>query len=211
MELWTSFVGLLYSALLALSQIYGGSMGAAILTFTVTVRLVLLPLSVRAARRALWRRGMLAEIQPEVDRLRKRFGKQPARLADEMAALYARNGLKPVDASSLGGLFVQVPLFIGLYSAIGRGLVRGGRFLWISDIAKPDLLLAAVAAALTSWVAALSPAAQDQPSLVALLPSILAFLFLSRLAAGLGLYVVASNGVSVLQNWMVKRMGPLPA
>jgi YidC/Oxa1 family membrane protein insertase len=211
MDLWTSFVGLLYATLLALSQLYGGSMGAAILTLSLTVRLALLPLSVRASRRALSRQAALARLRPEADRLRKRFEKKPARLAEELRALYERHNVRPLDPGALGSLLLQFPLFLGLYSAIGRGLVRGGRFLWIHDIAKPDVLLAALTAGLSWMIALMSPAPHDQSRLLPVLTCVVMFVVVSRLAAGLGLYIAASNSVSLLQSWIVRRLGPSPA
>jgi YidC/Oxa1 family membrane protein insertase len=119
--------------------------------------------------------------------------------------------VRPLDASSLGSLLLQLPLLLGLYSAIGRGLVRGGRFLWIHDIAKPDVLLAALTAGLSWMIALMSPATHDQSRLLPLLTCVVMFVVVSRLAAGLGLYIAASNSVSLLQNWIVRRLGPSPA
>ena len=61
---------------------------AAIVAFTVAVRLVLMPLSLRALRG----QAAQARLAPQLVALRQRYGKQPERLQREMAALYKREG-----------------------------------------------------------------------------------------------------------------------
>ena len=208
MDLWSGFVGVFYATLLALAQLYGGSMGAAILTLSVTIRLALLPVLIHAARRSRRRQRILEAIEPEVDRLKKRYARKPARLADELRALRARHGVKLVDPSAVGGLVAQALPAVGLYAAIGRGLGRAGRFLWISDLARPDVLVAGIAAA-TTWAAVqLSPAAGDHSRLLAIVPCVITLVVLSRLSAGLGLYVVGSNAVSILQGFILRKTEP---
>ena len=61
---------------------------AAIVLFTVAVRLVLMPLSLRGLRG----QAAAARLAPQLQALRKRYAKQPERLQREMAALYKREG-----------------------------------------------------------------------------------------------------------------------
>jgi len=61
---------------------------AAIVAFTMAVRLVLMPLSLRALRG----QAAQARLAPQLVALRQRYGKQPERLQREMAALYKREG-----------------------------------------------------------------------------------------------------------------------
>src|SRR5262249_33668556 len=61
---------------------------AAIVAFTMAVRLVLMPLSLRALRG----QAAQARLAPQLVALRQRYGKQPERLQREMAALDKREG-----------------------------------------------------------------------------------------------------------------------
>ena len=72
-----------------LSPVLGGLAAvAAIVAFTMAVRLLLMPLSLRALRG----QAVQARLAPQLVALRQRYGKQPERLQREMAALYKREG-----------------------------------------------------------------------------------------------------------------------
>src|SRR4029077_14088 len=72
-----------------LTPVLGGPAAvAAIIAFTMAVRLLLMPLSLRARRG----RPVQAGLAPQLVALRQRYGKQPERLQREMAALYKREG-----------------------------------------------------------------------------------------------------------------------
>jgi YidC/Oxa1 family membrane protein insertase len=72
-----------------LTPVLGGLAAvAAIVAFTMAVRLLLVPLSLRALRG----QAIQARLAPQLAALRQRFGRQPERLQREMAALYQREG-----------------------------------------------------------------------------------------------------------------------
>lgn len=72
-----------------LTPVLGGLAAvAAIVAFTMAVRVLLLPLSLRALRG----QAVQARLAPQLQALRQRFGRQPERLQREMAALYRREG-----------------------------------------------------------------------------------------------------------------------
>ncbi len=72
-----------------LTPVLGGlAAAAAIVAFTVAVRLLLMPLSLRALRG----QAVQARLAPQLQALRQRYGKQPERLQREMSALYKREG-----------------------------------------------------------------------------------------------------------------------
>jgi YidC/Oxa1 family membrane protein insertase len=72
-----------------LTPVLGGLAAvAAIVAFTMAVRLLLMPLSLRALRG----QAIQARLAPQLAALRQRFGRQPERLQREMAALYKREG-----------------------------------------------------------------------------------------------------------------------
>src|SRR3954447_25395986 len=69
-----------------------GAAVAAIVLFTLAVRLLLLPLALRQARGEKAR----ARIMPEIQNLQKRHAKNPERLRSELAELQAREGTGPL-------------------------------------------------------------------------------------------------------------------
>jgi len=92
---------------------------AAIVAFTVAVRLLLMPLSLRALRG----QAVQARLVPQLAALRQRYGKQPERLQREMSALYKREG-----TSMFAGfvpLLLQWP-FLSVMYLLFRSPVIGG-------------------------------------------------------------------------------------
>ena len=103
-------------------------------------------------------------------------------------------------------MLIQVPLFIGLFSAVRRGLTGSGRFLWIKDLMKSAPLLALACAALTAVSAMLGANVPEQQRAYAIiLPAALTLLFLWRMSAGVTIYTFSSGLVGLLQSVMVRR------
>jgi len=205
---WTHFLDLLQVGLFAATQASGGSLAGGIIPFSLAVRLTLLPLTYALAREAQRRSAILRKLQPAVARLRQRYQSDPTRLAAEHARLLRRHGLKLVDSRGLLGAIVQLPFVTGVYKVIGWALAsgNGGRFLWIQNIARPDVALGLLAAALAYAVARMSPVLQEPSSRVwTVVPAVLTFLFLVKLSAGFGLYWASSSAVSVVEALLLRR------
>jgi YidC/Oxa1 family membrane protein insertase len=94
--------------------------GVAILLVVVLVRLLLLPLSLRAARAG---RARLA-VRPAELRLRERFRRDPVRLRRELAALHRSHGTSPF--AGLGASLAQLPFFMVLYRLFSSPTLNGG-------------------------------------------------------------------------------------
>lgn len=107
-------MGVAYHLVSALAQglvpLVGGlATAAAIVVFTMAVRLLLLPLSYYALRG----QASMSAVLPQVQELQKRHAMQPDRLQQELAALYRREG-----TGMLGGclpLLLQLPFFSIMY------------------------------------------------------------------------------------------------
>jgi YidC/Oxa1 family membrane protein insertase len=103
-----------------LTPVLGGLAAVAgIVVFTMAIRLLVMPLSFRALRG----QAAMAKLAPQVQQLRKRYGRQPERLQRELTALYAREG-----TSLLGGfvpLLAQWPVFSVLYLLFRSPTVAG--------------------------------------------------------------------------------------
>ena len=92
------------------------SMGVAIIAFTVGVRVALLRLQLKQTRMM----KALQAIQPKMKEVQERFKNDPQRRSREMMALYRREGVNPLGC--LGPMFVQIPIWVGLYQALLKSL-----------------------------------------------------------------------------------------
>lgn len=206
MMVWAGFVDLIYGVLVCVSTALGGSMGWAIAVVSLVVRVVLLPLTLRMAYRGLETQAALRRIEPELRRIRAKYKKDQRKVLEETALLYRRRGVKLADGRSLFGTIVQLPIFIGLFGAIRRGLGDGGCFMWVKNIAAPDVPLAAICAGVTALSAWLAPeVSPSHRAPMILLPALLTLFFLCRLAAGLSIYALAQGLVGLGQTVLVRR------
>jgi YidC/Oxa1 family membrane protein insertase len=103
-----------------LTPVLGGLAAvAAIVVFTMAVRLLLMPLSLRALRG----QAAQARLAPQLAALRQRHGQQPERLQREMAALYRREGTSMF--AGFGPLLLQWP-FLSVMYLLFRSPTVGG-------------------------------------------------------------------------------------
>lgn len=206
MFVWDQFVDLLRAAIFAYSQACGGSVGTGIVAVTLLVRLAMLPLTLRLSRLSAAHQEAMRKLKPELDNLRSRFRGRPDRLAEETQRLFQREGVSPLPLGGCAGMLVQVPIFLGLFTAVRRCAALGGRFLWIRNIAKPDFLLTAAVTALTSATLIVGAHGPDQNKwLMAAVSAIVTFIVLVTMPAGVGLYWGASGLVSLLQSALIRR------
>lgn len=117
--------------------------GWSIITFTLVVKLVTMPLTIRQVRST----KRMQEVQPQLQALQKKYAGNKEKLAQEQMALYKEAGVNP-----LGGCLpqlIQLPIWIGLYQALLRLANEGqmvGGFLWLRDLAFPNTQVG------TSWL-----------------------------------------------------------
>jgi YidC/Oxa1 family membrane protein insertase len=115
----SGFTGILTPVLGGLAAV------AAIIAFTMAIRLLLMPLSLRALRG----QAVQARLAPQLQVLRQRYAKQPERLQREMSALYKREGTSLF--AGIAPLLLQWPFLSVLYLLFRSPLVGG----------KPNTLL----------------------------------------------------------------------
>jgi YidC/Oxa1 family membrane protein insertase len=120
--------------------------GIAIMMLTVLVRSCMFPLSRRAAIMG----QRMQEMQPEMKRINELYKDDMAKRGQEMQALYKKYKLNPM-ASCLP-VFVQIPIFIGLYRCVSTDIELRQQPLipgldWCSNLAGPDML-----ASFPSWM-----------------------------------------------------------
>ena len=206
--MWAGFVELLRAGIFAAAHVCGGSLGGGILLVSAGVRLALLPLTLRLARNARAQQAKLATLQPEIEALQRRFANDPTGLLRETRALHAKHGIRMLTPSGLLGMAIQFPVLGGLFAAVRTGLGAKVRFLWVSDLARPDGALLLIATALTAWGISSAPNTPGQttnqtPMLV--VGVLLTAAFLWTASSAVALSAGAGSLVSVLQNWLLSR------
>ncbi len=110
------------------------SWGFAIILFTVIIKLITFPLTMIQIK------SMQAQknLQPKLQELQKKFGKNKDKMAQEQMKLYREAGVNPL--SGCLPMIVQMPVLFGLYSALvalGPSLTDA-RFFWIPDLGFPE-------------------------------------------------------------------------
>jgi len=206
--MWAGFVELLRAAIFGAAHVCGGSLGGGILLVSAGVRLALLPLTLRLARRARDQQAKLATLLPELEALQRRYANDPLRVMRETRALQSKHGIRMLTPSGLVGMAIQLPVLGGLFAAVRTGLGARVRFLWVGDLARPDGALLLVATALTAWSISSAPSTPGQttsqtPLLVVGVLATAAFLWTASSAVALS--AGAGSLVSVLQNWLMSR------
>lgn len=203
---WNGFVGLLSGVLSLLTTAYGGNLGFAIIALSLITRLALLPLTLRMARQAQAQQRILQTMKREIDDLKATYKASPQKLGAELSKLYQKHGVKPIDGLNSLGLIIQLLLGTGVYSAIRRGLGAGGRFLWIRNLAQPNVILAVATGVVTAVASWLGPHLPQQSRVaMAALPALVTLVFAWRLASGVVLYWAASTAVSGFQGFLLNR------
>jgi YidC/Oxa1 family membrane protein insertase len=196
-------------ALFALAHWTGGSLGGAIVVAAAALRIVMMPLSLRAARRRFAREARLRVLAPAMAELQRRHAGQPAALAAAVRQLHQRHGVSLVDRASFVESLLQFPAAAALYSAI-RGLPRGAaRFLWMSDLVPPDrglALLTAFVSAGATWMATSSGESGRAAQLAPIMTAAVTFAILSHLSAGVALYSLTNSVVGGVEQALARRM-----
>ena len=129
-----------------LTPVLGGLAAvAAIIAFTMAVRLLLMPLSLRALRG----QAVQARLAPQLQALRQRYGKQPERLQREMSALYKREGTSVF--AGFAPLLLQWP-FLSVMYLLFRSPTVGGT---ANTLLTRDLLGVPLG---THWLSGAGPA-----------------------------------------------------
>jgi len=206
MALWNGFVDLIAQLLTGLSHGLGDSYGLAIVVMAMLVRLSLLPWTLQAAEQGWHQRRKMEAIKPRLEQLAKRHADDPAAHAAAMRALYREHGIGAGMGGGLLTALVQAPIGLGVYNAIRQGLAGAGSFLWMPRLARPDVILALLVAALSYAAMALNPAMSTQlKTVLQVLPVLVSFFVVWHAAAGLGLYWAASSTVNVLQSALLRR------
>jgi len=190
--------------LLTTIQQYVVNWGIAIMLLTLVVKGLLYPLSAAGFRS----NAKLRKLQPEMLRLREQYGDDKQKLSQGMMDLYKKEGTNPL--SGCFPLLLQMPVFIALYWVLLESVeLRQAPFmLWIKDLSvmDPYFVLPILMGISMYFVTLLQPEPPDpmQAKIFKMMPIMFTFFFL-WFPAGLVLYWLVNNVLSILQQWYVTR------
>lgn len=189
-----------------LSLIYKivGNWGWAIVLLTVLIKLAFYKLSETSYRSM----ANMRKLQPRLQALKERYGDDRQRLNQAMMELYKKEKINP-----LGGclpILVQIPVFIALYWVLLESVeMRQAEFiLWLNDLSAPDpyYVLPLIMGVSMLLQQKLNPSPLDpiQQRIMMILPIVFT-VFFAFFPAGLVLYWVVNNILSIAQQWVITR------
>ncbi|MEN9472898.1 MAG: hypothetical protein RLZZ495_987 [Pseudomonadota bacterium] len=153
-------------------------------------------------------------INPRIMEMRERLKDKPQQMQEEMMRMYREEKVNP-----MGGclpIFIQIPVFIALYWVLLSSVeMRNAPWiLWIHDLSKPDpyFILPFLMAVTTLLQTSLNPLPPDpmQAKMMWLMPMMFSVMFFF-FPAGLVLYYIANNILTIAQQWVINtRLGVPP-
>ncbi|MDP3420959.1 MAG: membrane protein insertase YidC [Thiobacillus sp.] len=181
-----------------------GNWGWAIIILTILIKLALYPLSAAGYKSM----AKMKKLTPRLKLLKDTYGDDRAKLHQAMAEMYKTEKINP-----LGGclpILIQIPVFIALYWVLLAAVeMRGAPWLgWITDLTAPDpWFILPILMGITSILQVkLNPQPMDpmQAKIMMIMPVAFTVMFVF-FPAGLVLYWVVNNILSIAQQWAINR------
>jgi YidC/Oxa1 family membrane protein insertase len=200
-----------------------GNFGVAIICLTLIVRAIMFPI----AQKQFQSMAAMRKIQPKMKALQERFKDDKQRQQQEILKLYQAEKINP--AAGCLPILLQIPVFYALYKTLLVSVeMRHQPFvLWIKDLSAPDPLtpvnlfgllhftppamlaigVLPILVGATQWLSMkLNPQPMDpaQAQVFAIMPWFLVFI-MAPFAAGLQLYWITNNILTIAQQWHLYR------
>jgi len=205
------------------SEIIGiPSYGIAIALFTLAIKVILFPLT----RKQYVSMARMQEIQPELQKLQKKYKNDPERQQQEMMKVYQEYGVNPF-ASCLP-LLIQMPILLALFTTLQRFFdpvrhpayvnLDKATFLWVPSLGSPDpLFILPVLVALGTFVqqkvtmakGGATPqgdgaGAQTQKVMLYFMPLFIGYIS-KNFPAGLSVYWVVYSIYGIIEQFLIRR------
>jgi YidC/Oxa1 family membrane protein insertase len=200
-----------------------GNFGLAIIALTFIVRAVMFPI----AQKQFASMAAMRKLQPKMKAIQERFKDDKQRQQQEILKLYQTEKVNP--AAGCLPIVLQIPIFYALYKVLWVSVeMRHQPFIWwIKDLSAPDPLtpvnlfgllhftpapflavgVLPILMGFTQWLTMkLNPQPMDpaQQQIYSFMPWVMMFIF-APFAAGLQLYYVTSNILTLVQQWWLYR------
>lgn len=220
-NLFSPITGVL-GAILMFFHGLGAPWWLAIVMLTIVVRGVLFPLTVKQVKSM----RQMQELRPRLQEIQNKYKGDRQKLQEEQMKLYQESGVNP--AGGCLPLLVQMPIFIGIFYVIRefggtqgmigvpdtQGTVESfttGGILWFNNLSQTDpLYLLPVISAVTMLASMEMTNSQMEPQMrwvMRIMPVVFMF-FTIFFPAGLLVYIVTSNVVTLFQNYLIYYHGP---
>ncbi|HID32744.1 MAG TPA: membrane protein insertase YidC [bacterium (Candidatus Stahlbacteria)] len=180
-----------------------GNFGFVIMIFALLVKLILHPLN----RQQLAMQHKMQLLQPELERLKKKYKDDPQGLNREMMNLYKAHGFNP--AGCFLPLIIQLPLFMALYNMLLTSIdFRQAPFVfWIKDLSVKDpyYVLPIVMGAMFLIQSLITTTDPRNRMMSIFMPIFFTFIFLN-FPSGLQLYWLSFNLFSIIESLWYRRL-----
>jgi YidC/Oxa1 family membrane protein insertase len=236
-QIWEAWWHLQLNILVAINSVVHNP-GIAIIFFTLLVRLLSSPLTIKSMRSA----KHMQQIQPKIREVQQKYAKDRQKQQEETMKLYQQYGVNP--AASCFPMLLQLPIFIGLYSALDFTLRTGTNadalkpilwidswvpwanfaqpFLWIQNLAVADpIYLLPILSGVTQFIQTkmmtplrdpnqpLDPQTRMMNNMMQFMPIYIVLISLG-FPAGTVLYWTMSNVFGAVQQYFFTGFGSLP-
>jgi YidC/Oxa1 family membrane protein insertase len=178
--------------------------GVAIILLTVLIKLAFYPLSAKSYKSM----AQMRELAPRLQRMKEQYGDDRQKMHQAMMELYKTEKINP-----MGGclpILIQIPVFIALYWVLlGSVEMRHAPFaLWIQDLSATDpYYVLPILMGITMIIQTkLNPTPPDpiQAKVMMIMPIVFSVFFFF-FPAGLVLYWLVNNVLSIAQQWHINR------
>jgi YidC/Oxa1 family membrane protein insertase len=182
-----------------------GNWGVAIILLTILIKIIFFPLSAASYKSM----AKMKLVTPRMTKIRETYGNDRQRMNQAMMELYKTEKINP-----LGGCFpilVQIPVFIALYWVLLAAIeLRHAPFiLWIKDLSAldPYYVLPILMTVTMVLQTKMNPVPPDpiQAKVMQFMPYVFSIFFFF-FPAGLVLYWLVNNILSILQQWQIQRL-----
>ena len=144
--------------LLALIYRLVGNYGISLIILTVIVKLVLYPMYAKQIKST----ANMSDMSEKAKEIQNRYANDKEKMHEEMQKLYAETGFNPM--SGCLPMLIQFPIIMGLFALLRNPMkympddptlmfANHESFLWIKDLAQPDLWILPIAAGLATFFA----------------------------------------------------------
>lgn len=208
-EFLLGFYNIVFNAIDGLVGNDNWSYGLAIITFTIIVRLLLLPLNIKQTKS----QAKMQLIQPELQKIQAKYKNDPQKSQEEIMKLYKEHGANPM--SGCLPLLIQMPILFAMYYVYSNLKGIGGvSFLWLKDLSKPDQwYILPILSTVTTYISSLmiapktdSPQAKQMSTMNTGMAIFMGFMSINFQSA-LVLYWVTNNLIQMSQTLIMKKMG----
>ncbi|MFC1738705.1 YidC/Oxa1 family insertase periplasmic-domain containing protein [Planctomycetota bacterium] len=205
-----------------------GNYGIVIIILVLLLRLCIHPLT----KKSQVSMSKFSKLAPKIEEVKKKYANNKSEMNKQMMALYREQGASPI--TGMLPMFVQMPVWLALYSAIYASIeLRGAAFLpfWITDLSVPDALIRFKAFSLPLFgelnsfnllpilmgvafyvqqklmpqqAAASEQAAQQQKIMKIMFP-LLFPLMLYKAPSGLNLYIMSSISAGAVEQYLIRK------